>query len=87
MAILIADNARVTFGETLRIYRSRVGISQQELADKAGVSRNYISLIERDMASNLSLGVLIRVAEAANTKLDISFKQKDGASTGESRTE
>ncbi len=45
-------------------HRRALGISQSELADRAGISRNYVSLIERGEASNLSLNVLHNLAAA-----------------------
>jgi transcriptional regulator with XRE-family HTH domain len=45
-------------------HRRSLGISQGELADRAGISRNYVSLIERGEASNLSINVLNHLAAA-----------------------
>jgi transcriptional regulator with XRE-family HTH domain len=45
-------------------HRRALGISQSELAERAGISRNYVSLIERAEASNLSLNVLHSLAGA-----------------------
>ena len=36
-----------TFGNMLRKRRTQMGISQEELANRAGLDRTYISLIER----------------------------------------
>jgi transcriptional regulator with XRE-family HTH domain len=44
--------------------RRALGLSQGELADRAGISRNYVSLIERAEASNLSINVLNHLAAA-----------------------
>ena len=44
--------------------RRTLGISQGELAERAGISRNYVSLIERGEASNLSINVLNNLAAA-----------------------
>ena len=35
-------------GEELRQRRLAAGLSQEELADKAGIDRTYVSLLERD---------------------------------------
>jgi len=43
-------------------HRRVLGISQGELAERAGISRNYVSLIERGEASNLSINVLNNLA-------------------------
>jgi transcriptional regulator with XRE-family HTH domain len=42
------------FGDQVRDRRRQEGLSQQELADKIGISRNYLSQIERGQATNLS---------------------------------
>lgn len=47
--------------------RKTLGLSQEILADKANISRNYISLIERGEARNMSISVLERLAEALGT--------------------
>ena len=44
--------------------RRALGISQGELAERAGISRNYVSLIERGEVSNLSINVLNHLATA-----------------------
>ena len=35
-------------GEELRQRRLAAGLSQEQLADKAGIDRTYVSLLERD---------------------------------------
>jgi transcriptional regulator with XRE-family HTH domain len=49
-----------------RVFNRRrdLGLSQGQLAQLAGISRNYISLIERGEATNLSLNVLNSLAAA-----------------------
>ena len=71
----------ITFGDSVRLWRMHNKMSQQEFAKIAGVSRNYISLIERDAAANLSLGVMIRVVDAMGLQLEISIKAKKGEET------
>jgi transcriptional regulator with XRE-family HTH domain len=44
--------------------RKGLGLSQEALAQKAGISRNYISLIERGDVRNVSLNTLSRLATA-----------------------
>jgi transcriptional regulator with XRE-family HTH domain len=43
-----------TFGTQVRDRRRQEGLSQQELADQVGISRNYLSQIERGQSTNLS---------------------------------
>jgi transcriptional regulator with XRE-family HTH domain len=55
-------------GENVRTERVRQGLSQEELADKAGFHRTYIGMIER-AERNITLRNLERLAEA----LDVSI--------------
>lgn len=44
--------------------RDELGLSQQAVADRAKISRNYVSLIERGKAQNISIAVLEQLATA-----------------------
>jgi XRE family transcriptional regulator of biofilm formation len=46
--------------------RREKDLSQQELANLANVSRNYVSIIERGEAKNISVEVLVKMAKALN---------------------
>jgi transcriptional regulator with XRE-family HTH domain len=59
--------AVTTLGEQIRARRNDLGVSQTALGDLAGVSRNYISLIERGRARNVSLDILGRLSIALRT--------------------
>lgn len=50
------------------IRRRQLRLSQTKLAEMAGISRNYVSMIERGEARNISIGVL----QALCTALGIS---------------
>jgi len=54
-----------TFGSTIAKMRKAKARkwTQADLAARAGISRNYVSLIERGKAKNLSVQVLIRLAQ------------------------
>ena len=56
-----------TLGETIRQHRNRVGLSQEELAEKADLHPVYVGKIERG-EQWISLHALLRVAKA----LDVS---------------
>lgn len=51
------------FGERVREFRSRLGISQEELGDRAGLDRTYVSSIERGRR-NVALENICRLATA-----------------------
>jgi len=54
--------ASQSFGHRIRDRRKHEGWSQEELAGKAGISRNYLSQIERGVATNLSWQVVERLS-------------------------
>jgi transcriptional regulator with XRE-family HTH domain len=54
------------FGEKVRAERERAGISQEKLADLAGLHRTYIGGVERG-ERNLGLLNLIKIAKSLGT--------------------
>lgn len=62
-----------------RVARSRkdLGLSQEELAQKAALSRAYISLIERGEASNISTKILNNLAVALGVPVTKLLGQPD----------
>jgi transcriptional regulator with XRE-family HTH domain len=57
------------FGEKVREERHKLGLSQEELASRAGVHRTYIGIIER-AEKNITLENIEKVAKAL--KINIS---------------
>jgi transcriptional regulator with XRE-family HTH domain len=57
------------FGEKLRQFREAINITQEELAFQAGLSRTYISLLERGVRSP-SLLVFLRLCAVLQQKPD-----------------
>jgi transcriptional regulator with XRE-family HTH domain len=55
--------ARRVIGRRLRTLRQQRSLSQQEAADRAGLSRSFISMVEAG-ASEIALSRLIRLADA-----------------------
>ena len=53
----------VTFGKAVRKYRTLLGLSQEELADRAAIHRTYIGGIERG-ERNPTLTMIRRLARA-----------------------
>jgi transcriptional regulator with XRE-family HTH domain len=50
------------FGRALREFREQKGLSQEQLAEAAGLDRSFISLVERGIQSP-NIVVLLRIAE------------------------
>lgn len=55
-------------GETIRVERKRAGLSQEELAEKADLNRNYIGEIER-AEKKITLETLQRIAKALKLRI------------------
>jgi DNA-binding XRE family transcriptional regulator len=55
------------FGDELRKFRSKRNLSQKQLAELAGLDRNYVGLVERGEC-NISLIALVALARALSVK-------------------
>lgn len=62
----------IKFGNKVRKERNKLGLSQEELADKAGVHRTYIGMVER-AEKNITLENIEKLAKALNLKLSNFF--------------
>lgn len=60
------EDVRANLAKNLRLARQRAGVSQEELADRAGVDRTYVSGIERGVR-NPTIGIVARLAAQLNT--------------------
>lgn len=60
----------MTFGRTIRDLRKRKGMSQKELADKAGIDFTYLSKIENDRMPPPSEKTIRAMAEVLETDAD-----------------
>jgi two-component system, response regulator len=72
------SDVKKQFGAAVRLHRDRLGISQEELAGRAGLHRTYISDVERG-ARNVSLESIQRLAEALEVPLSILFSRMEEA--------
>ncbi len=62
----------------IKKYRELKGLTQQELADKVGVSMNYIAKIESiKMKKSFTLEVLGRIADGLNIDIRKLFDDVD----------
>ena len=63
----------VKFGKKVREERARLGLSQEELAARAGVHRTYIGMIER-AEKNITLENIEKIAKALKTSIADFFQ-------------
>jgi CheY-like chemotaxis protein/DNA-binding XRE family transcriptional regulator len=69
---MLAGDIKDQFGAAVRKQRKRLGISQEELAGRAGLHRTYIADIERG-ARNISLASIEKLAQALGTSIAAMF--------------
>ncbi len=62
----------IKFGDKVKKERTKLGLSQERLAAKAGVHRTYIGMIER-AEKNITLENIEKVAKALGLKLPDFF--------------
>lgn len=67
------NNLLTKFGKRVREKRLKADLSQEELADRAGLHRTYIGMIER-AEKNITLMNVEKLAKALNIKLSDLFK-------------
>jgi transcriptional regulator with XRE-family HTH domain len=64
----VATDIQARFGKKLRAIRTKKGISQERLAELAGLHRTYVSSVERG-ERNVSLLTVEKFAEALETTM------------------
>lgn len=63
-----------SFGSVIAVARRAHGWNQAALSDGVGISRNYVSAIERDRANNLSISILVKLADVLGLDRVMLFK-------------
>jgi transcriptional regulator with XRE-family HTH domain len=63
-----------SIGPKIRRIRKQKKLTQQDLADKAGLARQTISNLERGLVGRVTLAVTVRVLDALGYELDIRPK-------------
>ena len=62
----------IKFGKKIRSERMRAGLSQEELAARAGVHRTYIGMVER-AEKNITLANIEKIAKALGMRISQLF--------------
>ena len=63
------DKTLILFGNRVREERHKLGLSQEELAERVGLHRTYIGMIER-AEKNITLINIEKIANALGIPLD-----------------
>lgn len=70
MQSVVVINGMDEFARKVRDRRLQEKLSQEELANRVGISRNYLSQIERGQATNLSWQLMERLTAVLGLKAD-----------------
>ena len=68
------SNILKKFGERVRKLRKELGISQEELADRSGLHRTYIGMIER-AEKNITLLNVEKIAKGLGVSIEELFQE------------
>ena len=62
--------------KNIKEYRKKANLTQQQLADKAGISMNYIAKIEsKKMQRGFTIVVIGRIADALGIDIKLLFEK------------
>jgi transcriptional regulator with XRE-family HTH domain len=78
------SNLRAALAGQIRLFRSKKGLSQEELAFRAGLHRTYISLVERAKKSP-TIDCLIRISAALDVKVSDLLAKAEKCTNGQGR--
>lgn len=67
------ESIEIHFGRTVRMYREKLGISQEGFAEMAEIHRTYVSSIELGKVQ-VSIGVAEKLAKALDVPLSRIFR-------------
>jgi len=68
------DDIRIRFGRAVRKRRQELGLSQEELADRAGIHRTYVGDVERG-ERNIALQNIEKLAKALDVSISTLFAE------------
>ncbi|NKY10226.1 helix-turn-helix domain-containing protein [Cellulomonas hominis] len=71
MVDVITARTLPQLGLTIRRLRDRRGLSQVELAERAGVSRQWVIAVEQGQKKGLEVGLIMRVLDALDASLTV----------------
>lgn len=70
--VILLDDIRKVFGERVRELREKIGLTQEQLAERADLHPNYVGEIERGN-KNASLVIIKKIADGLRVELNTLF--------------
>lgn len=70
----------MNIGESIKIFRKKSGLTQQQLADKSNISRSYLADVEKNRY-NPSIDTLRKIATSLGVSVDVFLKDEPGTTT------
>jgi len=62
--------------DNIKKYRKEKNLTQQDLADLAGISRQYVTDIENENRNkHITIAILGRIADAMNVNIELFFRK------------
>lgn len=62
--------------DNIKKYRKEKNLTQQDLADLAGISRQYVTDIENENRNkHITIAILERIADAMNVNIELFFRK------------
>lgn len=62
--------------DNIKKYRKEKNLTQQDLADLAGISRQYVTDIENENRNkHITIAILPRIADAMNVNIELFFRK------------
>lgn len=65
---MLSTKHRRIFGDAMRVWRKKAGLSQEKLAEKANLHPTYISRVESGRI-NISLDAMVRIAKSLHIRV------------------
>lgn len=79
LAVNLMQRMMRMLGDYIKGLREKKGYSLTQLADKAGVSKSYLSMIERNLQQNPSIQFLEKISEILGRSVESIIQQNDSS--------